>query len=120
MSSGQTRKTLSQEAVGEARGLAPAHSRPSRLTAALCGLRAHPPEPGTNAILVTHTLNIQSALGLDIEEGEAVAVRPDGAGSFTGVARVLAKGWSALRNARLPRRVATDDGRRRSQPTAPD
>ena len=35
-------------------------------------------------------------LGLDIEEGEAVIVRPDGNGGFTVVARVLAERWDQL------------------------
>lgn len=68
----------------------------TQLTAALRALLAHPPEPGTNTILVTHTLNIQSAVGLDIEEGEAILASPDGTGSFSVVARVLADGWGPL------------------------
>ena len=67
-----------------------------RLTAALRGLLASPPEPGTNTVLVTRTLNIQSAVGLDIEEGEAIVTSPNGAGGFTIVARVLAEGWPLL------------------------
>jgi broad specificity phosphatase PhoE len=54
-----------------------------RLTAALRAMLAQAPEPGTNTVLVTHTLNIEDATGLDIEEGEAIVALPDGAGSFT-------------------------------------
>jgi phosphohistidine phosphatase SixA len=67
-----------------------------RLTASLRGLLARPPEPGTNTVLVSHTLNIQDAVGLDIEEGEAVVASPDGAGGFTVVARVRAESWDQL------------------------
>lgn len=67
-----------------------------RLTAALRGMLAQPPEAGTNAVLVTHTLNVQSALGLDIEEGEAIVAGPDGSGGYAVVARVLAEGWLPL------------------------
>jgi hypothetical protein len=66
------------------------------LTAALRALLAQPPAPGTNSALVTHTLNIQSALFLDIEEGEAVVVSPDGAGSFAVIGRIPAERWDLL------------------------
>jgi broad specificity phosphatase PhoE len=67
-----------------------------RLTAALRSLLAAPPEPGQNAVLVTHVLNIDDALRFEIEEGEAIVVRPDGNGGFTIVARVLAEAWDTL------------------------
>ena len=63
------------------------------MTAALRGLLARPPEPGTNTVLVTQTFNIQSAIGLDVE---AVGASPDGAGGYTIVARVLAEHWDQL------------------------
>lgn len=90
-----------------------------RLTAALRGLLARPPEPGTNTVLVTHTLNIQSALGLDVEDGEAVVASPDGAGGFTVVERVLADGWSPL-DAEGARRDAPGQfaGGQRTRPSA--
>jgi phosphohistidine phosphatase SixA len=57
------------------------------------------PPAGTNVILVTHKPNIIGALGkdwLDVSEGEATIVRPDGQGGFAVVARVLAPDWARL------------------------
>lgn len=68
----------------------------ARLTAALRALLARPPGPGTNTVLVSHALNIEDAIGRDIEEGEAAVARPDDAGGFAVVARVEAGGWNAL------------------------
>ena len=67
-----------------------------RLTDALRALLASPPEPGLNTVLVTHVLNIDDAVRFEIEEGEAIVVRPDGTGGFRIVARVLAEAWDAL------------------------
>ena len=67
-----------------------------RLTAALRSMLAQPPESATNTVLVTHVLNIESALGFEIEEGEAIVAGPDGVGGYTIVARVLADGWLPL------------------------
>jgi phosphohistidine phosphatase SixA len=52
-----------------------------------------------NAILVTHSPNIASAfpdIGT-VQEGEAVVVRPDGAGGAQVVGRVRIEEWPALR-----------------------
>lgn len=67
-----------------------------RLTDALGSLLASPPEPGVNTVLVTHVLNITDVVRFEIEEGEAIVVRPDGAGSFTIVARVMSEVWDTL------------------------
>lgn len=67
-----------------------------RLTAGLLALLATVPAPGTNTVLVTHTLNIESALGFEVDEGEAVVARPDGAGGFAVTARVAADAWDRL------------------------
>ena len=67
-----------------------------RLRAALRALLAQRSEPGTNTALVTHVLNIETALGFQIEEGEAIVVQPDESGGFTIVGRVLADGWAGL------------------------
>jgi broad specificity phosphatase PhoE len=67
-----------------------------RLTDALRALLAEPPKPGLNTVLVTHVLNIDDAVRFEIEEGEAIVVRPDGTGSFAVVARVLAETWDDL------------------------
>jgi phosphohistidine phosphatase SixA len=69
---------------------------PDQLAAALRTLLATTPEPGTNTVLVTHVLNIETAIGLDPDEGEAVVVKPDGAGSFAILKQVPAAGWDAL------------------------
>lgn len=68
----------------------------ARMTAALKGLLGMVPDPGTNTVLVTHNLNIGDATELDIDEGEAIVVLPDGAGGFSVVTRVLAGGWASL------------------------
>lgn len=52
--------------------------------------------PGTNVVVVTHRPNILDAFGkdlFDMREGEAVIVRPDGAGGYRIVARVQADEW---------------------------
>ena len=56
---------------------------------------ATPPEPSTNTILVTHFPNVKAALGLQIEFGDAVIVKPDGQG-FHLVARIFATEWPSL------------------------
>lgn len=52
--------------------------------------------PGTNVVVVTHRPNILDAFGkdlFDMREGEAVIVKPDGAGGYRIVARVQADEW---------------------------
>ncbi len=51
------------------------------------------PEGPTNTILITHFPNINSALGLQIEFGDAVIVKPDGQGGTRLVARIQASQW---------------------------
>jgi phosphohistidine phosphatase SixA len=67
-----------------------------RLTAALHGMLGRSPEAGANTVLVTHVLNIESALGFEIEEGEAIVANPAVGGGYAVVARVLAEGWLPL------------------------
>jgi phosphohistidine phosphatase SixA len=55
--------------------------------------------PGTNVVVVTHRPNILDAFGkdlFDMREGEAVIVKPDGAGGYRTVARVQADEWAKL------------------------
>lgn len=55
--------------------------------------------PGTNVVVVTHRPNILDAFGkdlFDMREGEAVIMKPDGAGGSKIVARVQADEWTKL------------------------
>ena len=55
--------------------------------------------PGTNVVVVTHRPNILDAFGkdlFDMREGEAVIVKPDGAGGYRVAARVQADEWAKL------------------------
>jgi hypothetical protein len=58
-------------------------------------LPAAPPAP-TNTILITHFPNIKAALGLDIDFGGAVIVRPSGTGDTRLVARIAGDEWGTL------------------------
>jgi phosphohistidine phosphatase SixA len=71
----------------------------NRRTAALRKLTATATPPGTNVVIVSHKPNIMDAFGkdwFDVREGEASVFRPDGAGGFKLVARVLADDWGKL------------------------
>jgi phosphohistidine phosphatase SixA len=57
---------------------------------------ASPPEPSTNTILVTHFPNVKAALGVEIDFGDAVIVKPDGQGGARLVARIFASEWPSL------------------------
>jgi phosphohistidine phosphatase SixA len=57
---------------------------------------ASPPEPSTNTILVTHFPNVKAALGVEIDFGDAVIVRPDGQGGSRLIARISASEWPSL------------------------
>jgi phosphohistidine phosphatase SixA len=59
-------------------------------------LVATAPEGTANTILVTHFPNVKAALGLDIDFGDAVIVRPDGQGGVRLVARISAREWPSL------------------------
>ena len=63
--------------------------------AAMKKLVSTPPGPGTNTILITHFPNIKSALGVQIDYGDAVIVRPDGQGMHL-VAQIFADQWPSL------------------------
>jgi phosphohistidine phosphatase SixA len=54
------------------------------------------PEGPANTILITHFPNVKAALGLDIEFGDAVIVRPDGQGGTRLIARIFASQWPSL------------------------
>jgi phosphohistidine phosphatase SixA len=54
------------------------------------------PEGPANTILITHFPNVKAALGLDIDFGDAVIVRPDGQGGTRLVARIFASQWPSL------------------------
>src|ERR1700730_12665412 len=47
------------------------------------------PEAGTNTGLITHFPNIRSALGIQINFGDAAVVRPDGQGGVAVVGKIL-------------------------------
>src|SRR6185369_13854129 len=74
----------------------------NRRTAAMKKLAATAPPAGTNVILVTHKPNIMDAFGKDwfeVREGEASVFKPDGAGGYKLVVRVLASQWAPLAEA---------------------
>lgn len=55
-----------------------------------------PPPRGTNTVIVTHQPNITEALGQtwsDLQDGEALVIRPDGANAPAVVARVKIDEW---------------------------
>jgi broad specificity phosphatase PhoE len=56
-----------------------------------------PPLPGRNSVLVTHADTIKSLAGVELEEGEALVVRPaPKGGSFAFAGRIRAEQWAAL------------------------
>jgi phosphohistidine phosphatase SixA len=54
------------------------------------------PEAATNTILITHFPNVNAALGVQIDFGDAVIVKPDGLGGARLVARIPASLWPSL------------------------
>jgi len=64
--------------------------------AAVKKMLATVPEAQTNTILITHFPNIKAALGVQIDFGDAVIVKPDGQGSTRLVARIFASEWPSL------------------------
>ena len=65
--------------------------------AALRRMLSTPPVPGSNVMLVGHGDSIEEIAGVEVEEGEAVIVRPAaGAGSFALVGRMRAEHWAAV------------------------
>jgi phosphohistidine phosphatase SixA len=59
-------------------------------------LVATTPEPSTNTIVITHFPNVKAALGVEIEFGDAVIVKPDPQGRARLIARVFASQWPSL------------------------
>jgi broad specificity phosphatase PhoE len=55
-----------------------------------------PPKAGENTVVVTHGFVIGAATQLNVEEGEALVVRPAGGRNFTVVARVKPAEWAGL------------------------
>jgi phosphohistidine phosphatase SixA len=64
--------------------------------AAMKKMLATVPEAQTNTILITHFPNVKAALGVQIDFGDAVIVKPDGQGSARLVARIFASEWPSL------------------------
>jgi Histidine phosphatase superfamily (branch 1) len=64
--------------------------------AAMKKMLATVPEAQTNTILITHFPNVKAALGVQIDFGDAVIVKPDGQGSARLVARIFANEWPSL------------------------
>ncbi|HEY4404370.1 MAG TPA: histidine phosphatase family protein [Xanthobacteraceae bacterium] len=59
-------------------------------------LVATAPEPSTNTIVITHFPNVKAALGVEIEFGDAVIVKPDPQGRARLIARIFAGQWPSL------------------------
>jgi phosphohistidine phosphatase SixA len=57
-------------------GTASSEAEELERAAALRGLLATPPAPGTNTVLVGHLFNIQAAAGISLAEGEAAIFSP--------------------------------------------
>jgi phosphohistidine phosphatase SixA len=54
------------------------------------------PEAGANTVLITHFPNIKAALGLQINFGDALIVKPDGHGGVAVVGKILSRDWQSL------------------------
>jgi len=54
------------------------------------------PEQSTNTIVITHFPNVKAALGVEIEFGDAVIVRPATEGAPRLIARIFASQWPSL------------------------
>jgi phosphohistidine phosphatase SixA len=54
------------------------------------------PEAHTNTMVITHFPNVRAALGVQIDFGDAVIVKPDGQGGARLVARIFANEWPSL------------------------
>jgi phosphohistidine phosphatase SixA len=54
------------------------------------------PEAPVNTIVITHFPNVKAALGVQIDFGDAVIVKPDGQGGTRLVARIFAAEWPSL------------------------
>lgn len=65
--------------------------------AAVRRLLGTPPIPGQNTVLVGHGDTIKALLGLDLEEGETLIVRPaTGGGTFAPMGRIRVEQWPGL------------------------
>jgi hypothetical protein len=60
------------------------------------GLLATVPGAGTNTVLITHFPNIKSALGIQINFGDAAIIKPDGHGGVAVVGKILSREWPSL------------------------
>lgn len=56
-------------------------------------LVTEPPARGTNRIVISHRSNIAEVAGARLAEGEAVVLRPDGAGGFTRLGTLMPNDW---------------------------
>ena len=61
----------------------------------LRSLIVKPPEANTNRAIVAHRSNIAAVADVTLEEGEAVVLRPDGAGGFTALGTFMPDTWMA-------------------------
>jgi broad specificity phosphatase PhoE len=80
-------------------GLVVSPNENDRRSAALRKLAATSPARGTNTVVITHKPNIVDAFGkdvFDVGEGEAVVFKPDGAGHYVLVGRLLPSEWLEL------------------------
>lgn len=72
--------------------LSDAEGREERI-AYLTGKVTEAPEPGTNRIIIAHRSNIAAVANVGLAEGEAVVLRPDGAGGFTVLGTAHPEDW---------------------------
>jgi phosphohistidine phosphatase SixA len=75
---------------------APAVAPWPQRVATMKAMLATAPEAPTNTILITHFPNVRAALGVQIEFGDAVIVKPDAQGGARLVARIFASEWPSL------------------------
>lgn len=70
------------------------HADRVNVTTQLLGLLGTSPQPGTNTAMVSHTANLQEAVGIwPKPEGVAHIFKPSGDGNFTYVGMVLPDAW---------------------------
>ncbi len=73
------------------------HAKRSTVTMQLLALLATVPQPGRNSALVSHTANLQEAMGIwPKPEGVAHIFKPEGSGQLSYVGMVLPAEWTTL------------------------
>jgi len=68
----------------------------SQAASALKPLLSARPASNTNTVLISHSLNIGSAIGFVPEEGEVIIFKPGGDSNFKMVGRVRPEQWESL------------------------